>query len=281
MTLQLFARISMDDSIEANVSTFAAEMRETAFILRNVSRGSMVIVDELGRGTSPRDGMAIALAVCEALVESRALVWFATHFRELTQILAERSGVVNLHMRVEVGSPVFAKKNCGMTVRTQMEAQDKMTMLYKIADGSVKDEHYGLVLARVVQLPQSIIERAMQVSMALTKRRDTAKKNSEAYRVARKRKLVMKLFETLVQARNGRLDDEALKSWLTRVMEDFVERMGQLSESVDGEDSEESEKGDEDEMEMEMESASVEQDEDEEMEDEEEDGDEEDEEEDE
>jgi DNA mismatch repair protein MSH4 len=110
MTLQLFARISMDDSIEANVSTFAAEMRETAFILRNVSRGSMVIVDELGRGTSPRDGMAIALAVCEALVESRALVWFATHFRELTQILAERSGVVNLHMRVEVGSPVFAKK---------------------------------------------------------------------------------------------------------------------------------------------------------------------------
>jgi DNA mismatch repair protein MSH4 len=103
MTVQLFARISMDDSIEANASTFAAEMRETAFILRNVSRGSMVIMDELGRGTSPRDGMAIALAVCEVLVGSRALVWFATHFRELAQILSERSGVVNLHMQVEVG----------------------------------------------------------------------------------------------------------------------------------------------------------------------------------
>lgn len=93
----------MDDSIEANVSTFASEMRETAYILRNVQRGSMVIVDELGRGTSPRDGLAIALAVCERLVESRALVWFATHFDELTKILAERAGVVNLHMQVEVG----------------------------------------------------------------------------------------------------------------------------------------------------------------------------------
>jgi DNA mismatch repair protein MSH4 len=94
----------MDDSIEANVSTFASEMRETAFILRNISPGSLVIIDELGRGTSARDGMAIALAVCEALVESRAFIWFATHFRELTEILAERAGVVNLHMQVEVCS---------------------------------------------------------------------------------------------------------------------------------------------------------------------------------
>ncbi|KAA8909324.1 muts domain V-domain-containing protein [Sphaerosporella brunnea] len=239
MTLQLFARISMDDSIEANVSTFASEMRETAFILRNVSRGSMVIVDELGRGTSPRDGMAIALAVCEALVESRALVWFATHFREITEILAERAGVVNLHMQVE------------------MESQEKMTMLYKIADGSVQDEHYGLILARLVQLPQGILDRATQVSAALTRRRDTSKKNSEAYQIARRRNLVLKLLETLVQARDGRLDDAALRSWLLRVQEDFVERMALIAEAeteseemeVD-EDEEEVEEEEEDDEEM-------------------------------
>jgi DNA mismatch repair protein MSH4 len=88
---QLFARVSIDDNMEANVSTFAAEMRETAFILRNIDRSSMygrrwvsvrrlaslahrldrVIIDELGRGTSTRDGLAIALSIAEALVESR------------------------------------------------------------------------------------------------------------------------------------------------------------------------------------------------------------------
>lgn len=69
--LQLFARVSTDDTIEANASTFALEMRETAFILRNVRQHSMVIIDELGRGTGTRDGLAIALSVCEALVESK------------------------------------------------------------------------------------------------------------------------------------------------------------------------------------------------------------------
>lgn len=113
----------MDDSNEANVSTFAAEMRETAFILRNIDRHSMyamilekaverlirlnldssrVIIDELGRGTSTRDGLAIALSIAEALVESRALVWFATHFTDLAKIMSERNGVINLHLAVEV-----------------------------------------------------------------------------------------------------------------------------------------------------------------------------------
>ena len=92
----------MDDGIEANASTFASEMRETAFILGNVERGSLIIMDELGRGTSTRDGLALAVAVCEALIESRALVWFATHFKDLARILARRAGVVNLHLRVQV-----------------------------------------------------------------------------------------------------------------------------------------------------------------------------------
>jgi dsDNA-specific endonuclease/ATPase MutS2 len=68
---QLFTRISVDDGIEFNASAFSSEMREMAFILQNVSRASLVIVDELGRGTSSTDGLAISLAICGALIESR------------------------------------------------------------------------------------------------------------------------------------------------------------------------------------------------------------------
>lgn len=89
---QLFARVSMDDSIEANVSTFASEMRETAFILRNIDKNSLAIIDELGRGTSTRDGLAIALSIAEALVESKAMIWFATHFRDLGRTKISMSG---------------------------------------------------------------------------------------------------------------------------------------------------------------------------------------------
>ncbi len=97
----LYSRVSTDDSIEENMSTFSVEMREMAFILgldspqavtrehaadvllRNINKKSLAIIDELGRGTSTRDGLAIAIAIAEALIQSGALVFFATHFCEL------------------------------------------------------------------------------------------------------------------------------------------------------------------------------------------------------
>ena len=102
----IFTRMSMNDSVEASLSTFSVEMREMAFILRNVDSKSMVIVDELGRGTSTRDGLAIAIAIAEALIQSKAATWFATHFIELAQVLTDRPGVLNLHLAsscVEIG----------------------------------------------------------------------------------------------------------------------------------------------------------------------------------
>jgi DNA mismatch repair protein MSH4 len=82
---QLFVRMSTDDSIEANMSTFSIEMREMAFILNNIDHKSIAIIDELGRATSTRDGLAIALAISEALIQSNALIWFATHFNQLRE----------------------------------------------------------------------------------------------------------------------------------------------------------------------------------------------------
>jgi len=220
---QLFARISMDDSIEANVSTFAAEMRETAFILRNIDKRSMVIIDELGRGTSTRDGLSIAIAVAEALIESRAFVFFATHFRDLPKILAERNGVVNFHLSVEMGEA------------------DKMTMLYKISSGAVQEQHYGIALAKVVDLPSDVIRVAEEVSMKLTANMERRKKNSKAILLARRRKLILGLREQLMQAREGNMQGKVLTTWMKKLQDEFVTRMAALEADVAAAEEKESE----------------------------------------
>lgn len=230
---QLFARVSMDDSIESNVSTFAAEMRETAFILRNVDKRSLLIVDELGRGTSTRDGLAFALAVAEALLESRALVWFATHFRDLAHIMAERSGVVNLHLAVDMGGA----------------EEDRITMLYRISNGCVEEEHYGLALASVVDIPPNVLHVAEKVSRKVARGLERRKRGSKAILLARRRKLVLSLKEQLVQAKEGNMRRTVLNSWLKKLQDEFVIRMSALdveaaaaeeendrSEQVEGDD---------------------------------------------
>lgn len=225
---QLFARVSSDDSIEANVSTFASEMREMAFILRNIDRRSFVIIDELGRGTSTRDGLTIAIAIAEALIESKALVWFVTHFRELAHILSERAGVVNLHLQVDI-SP----------------KRDRMRMLYTIQDGCVKESHYGIAMAKVAGLPDTVIEIAETVSKTLAKGIERKKMGSRALKVARRRKLVLGLREQLGQAKEGGMQGRVLGVWLKGLQDEFVRRMAAIGEEGEGEGDEEEEKEEE------------------------------------
>ncbi|THY33876.1 hypothetical protein D6D00_00765 [Aureobasidium pullulans] len=212
---QLFARISIDDSIEANVSTFASEMRETAFILRNVDRHSLVIIDELGRGTSPRDGLAIALAIAEAMVSSRALVWFATHFRDLAKILAERNGVVNKHLAVD------------------MSEADTMAMLYRLTDGVVSEQHYGLQLAKVMPLPPDVIEYATEVVEKLQRQVERRKRASKGVILSRKRKLILGLKEELMHAYTGAMEGPVLQSWLKELQREFAVRMTAIEKEAD------------------------------------------------
>ncbi|KAK4942231.1 MutS protein msh4 [Elasticomyces elasticus] len=212
ITRQLFARVSTDDSIEANVSTFASEMRETAFILRNVSTQSLVMIDELGRGTSTTDGLAIAIAIAEALIDSKALVWFVTHFRDLPRILAERAGVVNLHLAADISADYA-----------------KMTMRYKITEGYEEEKFYGLALAKVVGLPDPVIDVAEDVSRMLHERNEAQKRNPEATAEARRRKVLLHLREQLVQARDscrsGDAEPDDLRAWLQRLQVEFEVRM--------------------------------------------------------
>ncbi|KAI9931445.1 MutS protein msh4 [Aspergillus wentii] len=214
---QLFARVCISDDLEANVSTFAAEMREMAFILRNIEPRSMVIVDELGRGTSTTDGLAIALAIAEALVESHALVWFVTHFHDLASIMAERSGVVNLHLAAEISSD-----------------SSKMTMLYKIAEGPVTNKFYGIALAKLVDLPPNVLEVARRVSERVNQIVQRRQSKSRALVISRKRNLILSLREQLLQARNSTMQDDALRKWLKKLQGNFALRMATIDDDLTG-----------------------------------------------
>ena len=240
---QLFARVSTDDNIEANVSTFAAEMREAAFILRNIDSRSLVIIDELGRGTSTRDGLAIAIAIAEALVESRALVWFVTHHRDLARFMAELPGVVNLHL--EVDFDVQRTEN-----NVEGPETGRMTMLYKVADGPVAAASYGIELAKVVELPPIVIDTAQRVSKTLTLKNERKKKTSKAIIDARRRKLIFALRETLQQARDGAMRGETLWAWLKKLQDEFVRRMAALDEEAKNEIFEDDDEDDDEEGSM-------------------------------
>ncbi|KAF4555246.1 MutS domain V-containing protein 2 [Elsinoe fawcettii] len=211
---QLLARVSTDDFIEANVSTFSAEMRETAYILNNIDRHSLCIIDELGRGTSTRDGMAIALAIAEELVRSRALVWFATHFRDIAKIMSERAGVTSMHLRVDTNTA------------------NTLTMLYRVTNGVEAEEHYGLKLAKVLPFPAHVIETAERVSNAFEERAKRNQKASLAVIHARRRKLILNLREQLRQAHQGKMNEVVLKDWLVALQEEFVVQMVKIDEEA-------------------------------------------------
>jgi DNA mismatch repair protein MSH4 len=229
----LFARVTASDAeISANVSTFSAEMREMAFILRNISPyNSMVIIDELGRGTATTDGLHIALAISEALLQSFSLVWFATHFHDLARILAPRPGVVNMHLAVHMPDPhaVGSNNNNANTTSTSIK------MLYKVSEGPVQSTHYGLALAQVVGLPAPLIAHATTVSEQLT-RISAAKKEASTARVvavAKRRKLILSLNEQLKHARDSEMQGDELREWLAMLKREFCMRMAGI-EAVEG-----------------------------------------------
>jgi DNA mismatch repair protein MutS len=141
---RLFARIGASDEIHGGQSTFMVEMVETANILNNATDRSLVILDEIGRGTSTLDGLSLAWAITEHLaitVRSRTL--FATHYHELTD-LAER---------------IKAVRNLNVAVR---EWEDQVIFLHRIIEGGT-DRSYGIHVARLAGVPGEVLERSRQL----------------------------------------------------------------------------------------------------------------------
>jgi DNA mismatch repair protein MutS len=138
---RLFTRVGASDDLAGGQSTFMVEMTETANILHNATEKSLVILDEIGRGTSTLDGLALAWAIAEFMADtSKARTLFATHYHELTE-LAETSTAV---------------KNYNVLVR---EWEDQVVFMHRIAPGQA-DKSYGVQVARLAGVPRSVIARA-------------------------------------------------------------------------------------------------------------------------
>lgn len=143
---KVFSRIGASDDISRGQSTFMMEMTETANILNNHTSRSLIILDEIGRGTSTYDGISIAWSVAEFLLKPREKAQktlFATHYFELTELENEIEGAANFNVAVK-------------------ESKDTIVFLRKIVRGGT-DKSYGIHVARLAGLPQAVIKRAHEI----------------------------------------------------------------------------------------------------------------------
>ena len=147
---RIFARVGASDNIAKGHSTFMVEMQETANILHSATSRSLVVLDEIGRGTSTFDGLSIAWAVAEHLAtnsKARPKTLFATHYHELTDLADATPGVVNYHVAAR-------------------EWKEDIIFLHKIVPGR-SDRSYGIQVARLAGLPPAVVQRAREILTAL------------------------------------------------------------------------------------------------------------------
>ncbi len=171
---RIFTRVGAADDIAAGNSTFMVEMLETANILNNATESSLVILDEVGRGTSTHDGLALAWSICEDLhdrVRARAL--FATHFHQLTGLAQHLPGLLNHHVAVR-------------------EWGDQVVFLHRILEGGT-DKSYGIHVARLAGVPDRVIERAREILEDLEEGAERVRKAVESPRKGPKQAFLFEL----------------------------------------------------------------------------------------
>ncbi|NWJ51947.1 MAG: DNA mismatch repair protein MutS [Bacteroidetes bacterium] len=162
---KVFTRVGASDNISSGESTFMVEMNETASILNNISNRSLILLDEIGRGTSTYDGISIAWAIAEYLHNHplfHSKVLFATHYHELNEMAASLARIKNFHVSVK-------------------EVGNKVIFLRKLLPGG-SEHSFGIHVAKMAGMPQSVIDRANQVLKQL----EQSHSNEEIYGKAKK-----------------------------------------------------------------------------------------------
>ena len=178
---RIFTRVGASDDLASGQSTFMVEMSEVANILRNATKDSLLILDEIGRGTSTFDGLSIAWAVVEYISGSAlsgAKTLFATHYHELTELEGKLPGVNNYCIAVQ-------------------EKGDNIIFLRKIIKGSA-DKSYGIQVAKLAGVPEQVIERAKEIAQELEQSDITANtKNLRRKKESEEEPVQLSLFDTM------------------------------------------------------------------------------------
>lgn len=152
---KIFTRVGASDNISTGESTFMVEMNETASILNNISDRSLILLDEIGRGTSTYDGVSIAWSIAEYLHEHKlfkAKVLFATHYHELNEMTEQFQRIKNFHVSVK-------------------EINNKILFLRKLEPGG-SEHSFGIHVARMAGMPYQVLKRAEEVLKQLEERRE-------------------------------------------------------------------------------------------------------------
>ncbi|WRT66511.1 uncharacterized protein IL334_003470 [Kwoniella shivajii] len=160
----LLSRLSNDDALEKNLSTFASEMATSAMILGLATSNSLIIVDEV-----------------ESLIERKAFVFFATHFHDLTTTLGDLPGVVKMHLRVE-NNKIIDDENAFSA-----------TFQYKVEEGQAMISHYGLELAKLAAFPQEVMVRAKEVATKLSELEERGRETDISHALVKRRKVLFEL----------------------------------------------------------------------------------------
>ena len=188
---RILTRIGAADDLARGRSTFMVEMTEAAAILHSASETSLVLMDEIGRGTSTFDGMALAAAIARELVEkNRCLTLFATHYFELTQLAEQHAEVANVHVAAA-------------------EASGKVVFLHEVRAGPAS-QSYGLAVAQLAGVPAAVVRRARGLLLQLEERALGTRPQLDLFAASTEAPQVIPEFDAALRTRLLELDLDAL-----------------------------------------------------------------------